>query len=373
MGSEVIKLWIITILMVLGVASSSSSEDYSAEAEGWFRKVPCYFIFGDSLADSGNNNNLQTLAKVDYQPYGIDFPQGPTGRFTNGRTIVDVIAELLGFKKYIRPYASYNFFDILSGVNYASGSAGILNETAQQVGERITFDMQLENHRKVMLCLTKFFITEKLAKWYLNKCFYSVGFGNNDYINNYFVPDYYDSSHKYTLHQFTQLLIEQYTNQIKRLYSYGARKIAIFGLGSLGCTPFAIATYGNGSSCSEIMEEASRLFNSLLIPLVDQLNRDFSDATFTYINCYGIGQIAAEIGFTNTTSACCPVVNGGPCIPDEIPCKNRTTYAFWDSFHPTEALNKYIGQRSFQALYPSDAHPFDIRTLLLPNQQISAV
>ena len=54
-------------------------------------KVPCYFIFGDSLSDNGNNNKLKTLAKVNYLPYGIDFPKGPTGRFSNGRNMQDVI------------------------------------------------------------------------------------------------------------------------------------------------------------------------------------------------------------------------------------------------------------------------------------------
>lgn len=56
-------------------------------------QVPCYFIFGDSLADGGNNNDLRTGAKVNYPPYGIDFPGGPTGRFTNGLTIVDIIGN----------------------------------------------------------------------------------------------------------------------------------------------------------------------------------------------------------------------------------------------------------------------------------------
>lgn len=43
--------------------------------------------------DSGNNNNLETIAKVNYPPYGIDFPGGPTGRFTNGRTIADIMGS----------------------------------------------------------------------------------------------------------------------------------------------------------------------------------------------------------------------------------------------------------------------------------------
>ena len=56
-------------------------------------QVPCYFIFGDSLVDNGNNNNINSLAKANYLPYGIDFPGGPTGRFCNGKTTVDVISE----------------------------------------------------------------------------------------------------------------------------------------------------------------------------------------------------------------------------------------------------------------------------------------
>lgn len=55
--------------------------------------APCYFIFGDSLVDNGNNNQLQSLARANYFPYGIDFALGPTGRFSNGRTTVDVIGN----------------------------------------------------------------------------------------------------------------------------------------------------------------------------------------------------------------------------------------------------------------------------------------
>ena len=54
-------------------------------------ETPCYFVFGDSVFDNGNNNALNTIAKVNYLPYGIDFPEGPTGRFSNGRIIPDVI------------------------------------------------------------------------------------------------------------------------------------------------------------------------------------------------------------------------------------------------------------------------------------------
>ena len=53
------------------------------------------FIFGDSLTEVGNNKYLQySLARSDYPWYGIDFPGGKaTGRFTNGRTIGDMICN----------------------------------------------------------------------------------------------------------------------------------------------------------------------------------------------------------------------------------------------------------------------------------------
>lgn len=56
------------------------------------------YIFGDSLVDAGNNNFLQTLSKANIKPNGIDFkPSGgkPTGRYTNGRTIGDIVGMII--------------------------------------------------------------------------------------------------------------------------------------------------------------------------------------------------------------------------------------------------------------------------------------
>lgn len=60
--------------------------------------VPAIFIFGDSLSDSGNNNYINpTLSRANTPPNGLDFPGGPiaTGRYTNGRTAVDIIGKLM--------------------------------------------------------------------------------------------------------------------------------------------------------------------------------------------------------------------------------------------------------------------------------------
>lgn len=47
--------------------------------------------------DNGNNNDLDTQAKVNYPPYGIDFPDGPTGRFTNGKNQADFLSASSNF------------------------------------------------------------------------------------------------------------------------------------------------------------------------------------------------------------------------------------------------------------------------------------
>ncbi|KAI3796741.1 hypothetical protein L1987_39423 [Smallanthus sonchifolius] len=65
------------------------------------------------------------------------------GRFSNGKTVVDTVTELLGFDDYIPPYANARGRDILTGVNYASAAAGIRDETGQQLGARISFGGQI--------------------------------------------------------------------------------------------------------------------------------------------------------------------------------------------------------------------------------------
>lgn len=74
------------------------------------------FVFGDSLTEVGNNNYLQySLAKSNYPWYGIDFLGGKsTGRFTNGRTIGDIICNFSFFSSFFRYFSSY-LVDLIAG------------------------------------------------------------------------------------------------------------------------------------------------------------------------------------------------------------------------------------------------------------------
>ncbi|GMN43438.1 hypothetical protein TIFTF001_012639 [Ficus carica] len=115
--------------------------------------------------------------------------------------------------------------------------------------------------------------------------------GNNDYLGNYFLPQFYGTSTRFTPEEYAQVLINQYRDQITRLYNLGARKVALFGVGVIGCIPYAISTYGtNGSACVDRFNNAAQIFNGKLLALVDELNTRYSaDAKFIYVNSFGIG------------------------------------------------------------------------------------
>lgn len=55
---------------------------------------------------------------------------------------------------------------------------------------------------------------ENTAADYLSKCIYSIGLGSNDYLNNYFMPNVYSTSRRYTPDQYADVLIQQYREQL---------------------------------------------------------------------------------------------------------------------------------------------------------------
>lgn len=69
-------------------------------AENGTLKFPGLFAFGDSILDTGNNNNLATVAKCNFPPYGRDLVGGiPTGRFGNGKVLSDLIGTYIDHRK----------------------------------------------------------------------------------------------------------------------------------------------------------------------------------------------------------------------------------------------------------------------------------
>jgi phospholipase/lecithinase/hemolysin len=119
------------VVALLAVAAMTAAVTATAAAKA---SVPCMYVFGDSLVDNGNNNNMLSLARANYRPYGVDFHEGPPGRFTNGRTMVDFLSEMLGIRPpLLPPYATAAPADLPRGVNFASGASGIRPETGNNL------------------------------------------------------------------------------------------------------------------------------------------------------------------------------------------------------------------------------------------------
>lgn len=59
------------------------------------KSIPAVIAFGDSIVDQGCNNNLHTIVKCNFPPYGQDFPaHQSTGRFSNAKTPPDILGTL---------------------------------------------------------------------------------------------------------------------------------------------------------------------------------------------------------------------------------------------------------------------------------------
>lgn len=114
----------------------------------------------------------------------------------------------------------YNIFSIkyiwsfLSTCKCKNDTAWMWQKIVHQ-GARISMDEQLSNHQITVSRIVNMLGSSESATDYLSKCFYSVGMGDNDYINNYFQPDYYPSSLLYTPEQFAEVLIHQFSLQIE--------------------------------------------------------------------------------------------------------------------------------------------------------------
>ncbi|KAL8459727.1 hypothetical protein ACS0TY_037004 [Phlomoides rotata] len=312
--------------------------------------VPALFIFGDSLIDNGNNNDLLSLAKANYFPYGIDFNGGPTGRFSNGYTMVDTIAELLGLP-LIPAYSEINGDNMRHGVNYASAAAGILDDTGRNFVSRIPFNQQIDHFKSTVDQIKNNLgvadVSQDLAKSIL-----FVGMGSNDYLNNYLMPNY-DTKSRYNPQQFADLLSHNYTQQLTKLYNLGGRKFVISGIGLMGCIPSILAQSGNGV-CSDEVNKLVVPFNTNTKAMINNLITTLPGARFTYIDISKMFEDllanAGSYGFKVVNQGCCGIGrNSGQitCLPFQTPCEERKQYVFWDAFHPTEAVNVLFGQRAF--------------------------
>lgn len=74
---------------------------------------------------------------------------------------------------------------------------------------------QVRNYQTTVAEVVTILGDEDTAADYLSQCIYTVGMGSNDYLNNYFMPAFYSSGSQYTPEQFADLLIQEYSQQLR--------------------------------------------------------------------------------------------------------------------------------------------------------------
>ncbi|PIA25709.1 hypothetical protein AQUCO_10800005v1 [Aquilegia coerulea] len=330
-----------------------------------------FFVFGDSLVDSGNNNYLATTARADSYPYGIDYPtHHATGRFSNGLNIPDLISQSMGEEPtmaYLNPQLRGQ--KLLVGANFASAGIGILNDTGVQFLNIIGIPRQFEyfeQYKQRVSALIGPVQTQKLV----NGALVLITAGGNDFVNNYYSVPFSARSRQFALPDFVTYVISEYKNILLRLYDLGVRRVIVTGSGPLGCVPAMLAQRSTNGGCSEELQQATALFNPQLVEMIKQINKEKGSDVFIAANSNQMHQDfitdPQAFGFVTSKIACCgqgPYNGIGTCALVSNLCPNRSLYAFWDPFHPSEKANKIIVQ---QLLTGSTElmHPMNLSTVL---------
>ncbi|KAK6128912.1 hypothetical protein DH2020_037351 [Rehmannia glutinosa] len=318
------------------------------------------FIFGDSLVDAGNNNYLPTLSRANISPNGIDFKASggtPTGRYTNGRTIGDIVGEELGQTHYASPFLAPNTTGraILYGVNYASGGGGIMNATGRIFVNRLSMDIQVDYFNITRKQIDQLLGPSKAKEYVTKRSIFSITIGSNDFLNNYLLPVISMGARiTQSPNSFVDDLLNHLRGQLTRLYQLDARKFVIGNVGPIGCIPYQ-KTINQLSEveCVSLPNKLALQYNARLKDLLQELNENLEGATFVHANVYDLVMELitnyAKYGFTSSSKACCG--NGGqfagiiPCGPSSSVCSDRDKHVFWDPYHPSEAANLIIAKQ----------------------------
>ncbi|XP_044480272.1 GDSL esterase/lipase EXL3-like [Mangifera indica] len=337
--SSIYSLLAITILQV-----------YTSEAKLICNvTVSAIFAFGDSILDTGNNNNLISTIKSNFPPYGRDFMGGkPTGRFSNGKVPSDLIAEKLGIKELVPAYLDpdLQMEDLRTGVNFASAGAGYDSLTSS-IASVIPLTEQLQMFDEYIERVKESF-GEETARNIIANGFYVVSVSSNDIANTYYL---FSARMYLNISDYTDLLNALASDFYEGLYKRGARKIAIFGAPPLGCVPI-VRTFKGGQdrNCVTSINEASQLFNSKFKVTLQNLNKKYPDSRMVYVDDYTIlndmVQTPEKHGFEVSDKGCC----GTGTFEVSMFCNQWTLnscfdaskYVFWDCYHPTEAAYRII-------------------------------
>ncbi|KAK2438477.1 GDSL esterase/lipase [Trifolium repens] len=356
--------WLVisTVLSVVIVPSCSATEAKKCS-------FPAIFNFGDSNSDTGG---LSAAFGQVPPPNGITFFHTPAGRYSDGRLIIDFLAQNLGLP-YLSAYLESVGSNFSNGANFATAGSTIRpqNKTLSQSGySPISLDVQLVEYSdfkaKSILIRKKGGVFKKLLpkEEYFSKALYTFDIGHNDITAGYnlnmtteqvkaFIPD----------------VLGQFSDVIRSVYKEGGRSFWIHNVGPLGCLAYMLDRYPMSAAqtdkfgCAKPFNEVSQYFNHKLNETIVQLREELPKATIIYVDVYTVKynliSHAQKYGFDEeAVIACCghggkynfnnlarcgatKIVNGEKIVIAKS-CKDPSVKIIWDGIHYTEAANKWI-------------------------------
>ncbi|KAK9065170.1 hypothetical protein SSX86_016553 [Deinandra increscens subsp. villosa] len=305
--------------------------------------IPAVIAFGDSILDQGNNNYIPTFIRANFPPYGVNFlGEKATGRFSNAKTPVDLIAEKINVKEYVPPYLDpfIEDEDLITGVSFASGATG-LDPLTSTINMVIPMGDQLEMFSNYIRKL-EVLVGKTEANSIINNSLFLVATGSDDFVDDYF--SYPMRKIQYDISSYSNFLVAEASTFIQGLHGLGARRVVVLSLPPIGCMPTSI-TFGGGKnrSCSIMYNKAAEFFNKKLSSEIQSLRSRNPPIKVVFADIYSpllnIVNNPQSYGFEIVDRGCCgtgKVEVSWMCNEFGPTCSDVSKYLFWDSFHPTE-------------------------------------
>ncbi|KAH9311366.1 hypothetical protein KI387_026401, partial [Taxus chinensis] len=298
----VIKLAAVMIMVVLEVRSSQGKCQF-----------PAIFNFGDSNSDTGGFYAAFPGLSL---PYGMTFFHEPSGRASDGRLVVDFIAQAFGLP-FLSPYLQSLGSDFRHGANYASDAGTVLQpNTSQYVTGISPFYLgvqytQMKDFKfRALHLLSKGKHFEYLPTTdVFSKALYFLDIGQNDFTSQLGWIGIEG------VKEFLPKVASQIGETVKALHREGARTIFVANLAPIGCFPSFLTELPHNKSdldsygCMISYNNAVLYYNNLLKEKLEEVRKVLPDASVVYVDSHAIKleiyTNPTKHGFMFGTKACC--------------------------------------------------------------------
>lgn len=324
----------------------------------------CYsaiYSFGDSLADTGNLliSGAQQFGPISELPYGQTYFNKPTGRCSNGRLIVDFIAQAYGFQ-FLPPFLDKHA-DFSNGANFAVAGATAMDASffeerhIEPIFTNFSLDTQIEWFKtfKENYC----YGTPDCADHFENALFLIGEIGGNDY--NY---PFAQGRSLEEVSTFVPLIVQKIKGAIEELIDEGAKKFFVQGNLPIGCSPFYLTTQQTNSSadldhmgCLVKFNNFSQYSNLHIRNMLLDVQGKHQKISIIYADYFSAAlkvlSNPKQYGLQrNVLRVCCGrggKYNFSPptsCSPNVSSCLNPEQYFNWDGVHLTETAYRTIAK-----------------------------